>query len=134
MPQAGCDLPPVLVRLGHFLLIFALLAATGGHWAVLQTVAWTNMLAINLRASSFEQALTKTFDGRNPCAICKQISAGKKSEKKTEFPAWATKLEFVAERAAFVFTAPKAFRLLPETSSPLLERAHQPPVPPPRPA
>ena len=36
-------------KLGHILLIVALLAAVGGHWIVLQSVAWTNMLAGNLR-------------------------------------------------------------------------------------
>lgn len=122
----------VFVRLGHIFLMLALLAATGGHWSVLQTVAWTNMLAHNLRTSSIEAALIKTFDGKNPCGLCKQISAGKQSEKKTAFPTLVKKLEFVSARPVFVFTAPTDFRFLPESTSILPELALQPPVPPPR--
>jgi len=122
----------VFHRLGHLFLIPALLAATDGHWAVLQTVAWTNMLANNLRTDSIEEALTKTFDGKNPCTMCRQISAGKKAEKKAEFPTLARKLEFCSERPAIVFSAPTDFRRLPEPSVILRELAHQPPAPPPR--
>ena len=102
----------MFVRLGHFLLILALLAATGGHWTMLQTVAWMNMLANNLRTESIAAALTKTFDGKNPCAMCKQITAGKKTEKKTAFPTLAKKLEFYSERPVIVFLAPADFRLV----------------------
>lgn len=122
----------MFVRLGHLLLILALLAATGGHWAVLQTVAWTNMLANNLRTDSMAAALTNTFDGKHPCQLCKQISAGKKSEKKAEIPPWVKKLEFVSGRAGFVFTAPEVSRLRPETNPSFAALIHQPPVPPPR--
>ena len=122
----------MFVRFGHLLLILALLAATGGHWTVLQTVAWTNMLAHNLRTDSISSALTKTFDGRNPCKLCRQIAAGKTSDRKTELPTLVKKLEFVSARAAFVFTAPQDFQLLPKFNSPFPSLTRQPPVPPPR--
>jgi hypothetical protein len=131
LSQAGCDLPPVFVRLGHILLILALLAATGGHWAVLQTVAWTNMLANNLRTSSIEEALTKTFDGKNPCSMCQKISAGKKAEKKAEFPTLAKKFEFCSERPAFVFSAPTDFRVVVFHFDRLTAWSEAPPTPPP---
>jgi hypothetical protein len=95
----------VITRFGHWLLILALLAATGGHWAVLQTIAWTNMLAKNLRTNSMGVAFTRTCDGKNPCAMCKRIAAGKKSEKTAEFPTLTKQLEYWAQRAAFVFSA-----------------------------
>ncbi len=90
------------------------------------------MLANNLRTGSIEEALTKTFDGKNPCSLCKQISAGKKAERKAEFPTLVKKLEFCTERPSFVFSAPSDFCRLPETFTPLLKLANQPPVPPPR--
>jgi hypothetical protein len=121
----------VFVRLGHALLIVAFLAATGGHWAVLQTVAWTNMLADNLQTTSLSNALTKTFDGKHPCTMCKEISAGKKSEKKAEFPTLGTKLEFVSERPAFVFSAPSDFRLVTALTVTLTTWSEAPPTPPP---
>jgi hypothetical protein len=122
----------VLIRIGHGLLIVALLAATGGHWALLQTVAWSNMLASNLRTDSFSEAVAKTFDGRHPCKMCQAISAGKKSEKKTEFPSPGKRLEFICERGAFVFAAPSEDRLVTEVRSRERQLPHRPPVPPPR--
>jgi hypothetical protein len=123
---------PVFVRLGHVLLILALLGATGGHWAVLQTIAWADMLAKNLQTESVTAALTKTFDGEHPCKMCKQISAGKKAEKKAELPLQIKKLEFVSERPILVFSAPHDFRLAPSLLSELDGLTHRPSVPPPR--
>ncbi len=122
----------MLVRLGHALLIAALLVATGGHWAVLQTVAWTNMLASNLRTESFDAAVAKTFDGQHPCKLCKVISAGKKSERKSEFPTLAKKLEFVSDRLVFVFSPPQDFRLAPDFAAFVSSTSNRPLVPPPR--
>ncbi|MGC3956616.1 MAG: hypothetical protein QM813_01165 [Verrucomicrobiota bacterium] len=119
-------------KLGHVLLILALLGATGGHWAVLQTIAWADMLATNLQTESVGDALTKTFDGAHPCKMCKQIAAGKKAEKKAEFPLQLKKLEFVDERPVFVFATPRAFRLVPVLFSELDGLNHRPSVPPPR--
>lgn len=122
----------VFKRISHALLITALTAVIGGHWAVLQTVAWTTMLADNLRECSLTQAVQKTFDGKHPCALCKQISAGKKSEKKSEFTPELRKLEFTHAGTRFVFAAPTQFRLLAERADSLRSLALSPPVPPPR--
>jgi len=119
-------------KLGHLFVIVALLTATGGHWAVLQSVAWTTMLAGNLRTDSLEVAVTKTFDGQHPCNLCKVVSAGKKSEKQTESPTLAKKLEFISARPVFVFVRPQGFRLLPELEIFFHQSSSQPPVPPPR--
>jgi hypothetical protein len=124
--------PRVFKRIGNALLITALIAAIGGHWAVLQTVAWTTMLADNLRDCSLTQAVEKTFDGKHPCALCKQISAGKKSEKKTEFQIELKKFEFTHAASRFLFSAPSSFCTLSENSKSHLNFTSAPPVPPPR--
>ena len=78
------------------------------------------------------EALVKTFDGKHPCALCKAIAAGKKSEKKSEFPVAGKKFEFSYSVTVFVFSAPTHFW----KASGLEESAdslnHAPPVPPPR--
>ncbi|MBE0540778.1 MAG: hypothetical protein IH623_05275 [Verrucomicrobia bacterium] len=125
--------PDVFARLGHVLLIVALLAATGTHWAVLQSVAWTTMLVDNLRTVPLREAVERTFDGKHPCKLCHEISKGKAAEKNTEFPTWAKKLEFVAQRPIFVFSTPTHYRLVPEFFSAATDRPHRPPIPPPRP-
>ena len=78
------------------------------------------------------EALVKTFDGRHPCGLCKAIAAGKKSEKKSEFPVAGKKFEFSYSATVFVFSAPTHFW----EARGLEERAyslnHAPPVPPPK--
>lgn len=122
----------MFVRLGHVLLILALLGATGGHWVVLQTIAWADMLATNLQTESLSDAITKTFDGKSPCKMCKQISAGKSAEKKSELPFQMKKLEFVFPRPAGLVFAPQDFRIAPESTFYLESVPHRPSVPPPR--
>ena len=72
----------VVRKLRHWLLIALCTLALGGHWALLQTVAWTNMLATNLRTCPFGEALTKTFDGKHPCSLCLAITEGHGKERK----------------------------------------------------
>ena len=122
----------MFLKLGHVLLIVALLGTVGGHWAVLQSVAWTNMLAENLREVSVTGAFEKTFDGQHPCRLCEAITAGKKSEKKSELPKPLQKIEFVSECPVLVFSPPHDFRLVPNLSFGLHNFSSKPPVPPPR--
>lgn len=70
---------------GYPLLFLAMFSIAGGHWAVLQTVAWTGMAIKYSRDSSLAAALTKTFSGKAPCNMCKTIEAGK--EKESRLPA-----------------------------------------------
>jgi hypothetical protein len=122
----------VVKKLGHLLLILALLGATGGHWAVLQTIAWADMLATNLQTESVGTAITKTFDGAHPCKMCKQISTGKQEEKKSDLPMQLKKLEFVSARPIGVVFAPQNFCFTPESVFTFDSLPHRPSVPPPR--
>ncbi|MGP8217924.1 MAG: hypothetical protein ACLQPI_00570, partial [Limisphaerales bacterium] len=95
-------------------------------------VAWTTMLADNLRTGSFAEAVTHTFDGKHPCCLCKAIAAGKKSEKKSEFTLQLKKLEFPPSPGNFVFVAPSQFRLLPQADTFADALTQAPPTRPPR--
>jgi hypothetical protein len=78
------------------------------------------------------EALAKTFDGKHPCALCKQIAKGKATEKQSEFPPAGKKFEFSYAAVDFVFRAPTHYwtvRGLDERANPL---NHAPPVPPPK--
>ena len=70
---------------GYSLLFLAMFSIAGGHWAVLQTVAWTGMAIEYSKDSPLAAALTKTFSGKAPCKMCKTIEAGK--EKESRLPA-----------------------------------------------
>jgi hypothetical protein len=48
----------------------------GGHWGMLQMVAWTGMLIDYSRDNSFATAVAMTFDGEHPCAICHEVDRG----------------------------------------------------------
>jgi hypothetical protein len=122
----------VFYRLGHVLLIVALLCATGSHWVMLQSVAWATMLAENARTDSFQTALTKTFDGRHPCALCKQIAQGRQSEKKSDPQLDLKKLEFFSQPVVFIINSPTRFVLSGGRDSTAAQLPHSPPVPPPR--
>jgi hypothetical protein len=122
----------VFVRIGKIFLVLALVAMLGAHWALLQTVAWTTMLADNLHSDSFCAAVTETFDGNHPCEMCKAIAAGKKSEKKTGFSFQTQKLEFPPMNEIFALIAPSQFQLLPLENSSAKSSAQKPLLRPPR--
>ena len=120
------------VRFGKIFVIVALIATTGLHWVALQSVAWTTMLADNLRTHSITEAVTQTFDGRHPCCLCKAIVAAKKSEKKSEFTLQVQKLEFPPAKANPVLIAPSDFQLLPQVNFFTESLTQKPLIPPPR--
>lgn len=126
------DKTTVFSRIGHVLLIVALLGATGAHWGVMQSFAWAQMFANNSRTENFTEALSETFDGKHPCALCRQIAQGKRSDKKTDVQLETRKLEFFNQAGAFVVNAPTAFVLLAEPIANWQSIFHAPPVPPPR--
>jgi hypothetical protein len=122
----------VISRFGHVLLIIALLGATGTHWFVLQSVAWTAMFADNLHSGSISDAIERTFDGKHPCRLCREINNGKQSEKKSDVRFEWKQLEFSFAPDVFRFDPPMQFPRIqsPNDSAGLL--THAPPVPPPR--
>jgi hypothetical protein len=64
--------------------VSVLVLSLGLHWALLQTVAWTGMLLTYSRGTSLSEAVTKTFDGQHPCALCKFVENGRAEEKEQE--------------------------------------------------
>jgi hypothetical protein len=123
----------VFVRLGKIFVVISLVTMLGAHWALLQTAAWTMMLANNLATHSLSESLARTFDGKYPCPICKAIAAAKKSQKKSEFTLQTKKLEFPPAKENIVLFAPSDFQLLPMPASLSSESFMQKPLtPPPR--
>jgi hypothetical protein len=60
----------------------ALCSLTGGHWMVLQTVAWAQMLRDYSKSTPIAEAIERTFSGGYPCGMCIKISKGKREEEK----------------------------------------------------
>lgn len=122
----------MFARCGKFLVIAALVLATGAHWAALQTVAWTAMLANNLCTQSVSEAVSNTFDGAHPCPMCKAIAAGKKSEQKSAAVSPPLKMEFPPAAEKLVLVSPARFSWLPSVEFSAAAAFARPPVPPPR--
>lgn len=119
-------------RCGKILVLLALVFSTGLHWAALQTVAWTTMLAANLGSDSFSEAVSNTFDGDHPCPLCKAVSAGKKSENKSDANALKLKLEFPPVAEKFVLISPPPIFVDDTAEISSGSSFLKPPVPPPR--
>jgi len=80
-------------RLGILLSCLAMFFIAGGHLAVIQAVAWTQMVKDFSQTATVAEAVAKTFSGKNPCKLCKSVTKasaeddkvpGIKAEKKTE--------------------------------------------------
>lgn len=122
----------MLQRLPRLAVVIALASSIGLHWAFFQSVAWMGMVISYSQQAGFQQALVKTFDGKHPCALCKEIARDKQSERKTTFPLELKKFEFLCVQARFVFTAPAEFWYLRGTEDCLRSVVQPPPTPPPR--
>jgi hypothetical protein len=117
--------------------LLAVLLANGGHWAVLQSIAWTRMIVDYSRDNSLSEAVEMTFDGEHPCKMCHKIREGRqqeendrpvlKWEKLPEFPLEAHRV--AVPRPPTGGDDPIAFALTLRS-----DFLPTPPTPPPRPA
>ncbi|MEQ2008463.1 MAG: hypothetical protein ABMA26_16915, partial [Limisphaerales bacterium] len=81
----GCHPSPVLFkRAAKVAVILAVALSIGLHWALLQSVAWTGMFVSFAQQTTFQEAFTKTFSGKNPCRLCKLVREGQQSEKQQQ--------------------------------------------------
>ena len=119
-------------KFAQFLIVASLIVTIGGHWAVLQTIAWAGMAISYSKNAPLTDALVKTFDGKHPCQLCKAVKAGKQAERKEATLKVETKLDFWLARAASLLDAPMPFVVLPGESDSVQPRAEPPPTPPPR--
>ena len=125
----------------RFCAVFCLLAmffAGGGHWLVLQSVAWGRMLVDYSRNASLSTAIEQTFDGEHPCPMCTQIKKGRTAEQQSEQKSpWAspTKAPEPMCLPAIVGVPPAKFVRLPHLGEAAVDLAswrEPPPTPPPR--
>lgn len=119
-------------RLLDLSVAFALIMAVGGHWALLQSIAWVSMAVNYSRDASFEVALQKTFDGRHPCKLCLAVKEGKEQEQKSVVLKMDTKLDLLC-LDQFAYLPPDLpFTLLSSGADCARSRPQAPPLPPPR--
>jgi len=117
---------------GYPLLFLAMFSIAGGHWAVLQSVAWTGMLIEYSQSSSLRAAVIKTFGGKAPCQMCRTIEEGRQKETKLPATLKADKKcdKFFSAPVAFLeVPAPVPFSYPPVSNESASSRASSPPAP-----
>lgn len=117
----------------------ALAASIGLHWAAMQGVAWMGMFAEFSRTHSMGEAVSMTFDGRHPCALCLLVQDGAaRDQGQQDDGAPATRHDFklsliweVPGTALLTGPSPERQPHVPRRDRPT-GRLEAPPVPPPR--
>ena len=114
------------------LMAAALFLSAGGHLALLQGVAWANMIRDYSRGGSLTQAVEKTFDGKHPCPLCKKIAAQRSHDEKAPVTVKAEKkAEVFLASASTLIPLPVvgSFAYPPHPFLNALEQLSAPPVP-----
>ena len=119
-------------RITHLVVLAAFVLSCGGHWCVLQCVAWAGMIHEYSQVVPLTEAVSMTFSGKYPCALCKAIAEKKQSEndKLCSLDKYEKKF-FPPVAPAATAPAPVAF-VYPGYLNFLQGRSEPPPTPPPR--
>jgi hypothetical protein len=104
----------------------------GGHWLVLQTTAWVQMVVQYSSSDGFEAAFSKTFDGQHPCELCNKIAQKKATEKKQLVQSAFGKTNLLAQENYLTLHPPTLFWPLRAAEDAFCKASHKPQVPPPR--
>ncbi len=72
-----------------------LIVSMGWHLALFQTIAWGNMLVDFSSTGTLAEAVQKTFDGKNPCALCKAVEKSKEQDSKKPLVQLGVKMDLV---------------------------------------
>jgi hypothetical protein len=122
----------------RLLLVWALLIAGGGHWALLQSVAWTGMIVSFSRQSTLHESVVRTFSGEAPCSMCVAIADGIQDEARNRADASrpapeSTRLFGLVESHHRVpFSRDQGQKASMTLPSPRSQPADEPLLPPPR--
>ena len=110
----------------------AMACALGLNWDFLQSIAWLSMFAQNLQSLPATRALQQTLDGKHPCALCKAVAAGKKSDRRSPGLSLVKKLKGLSPEISLAAADPAPAPVTREPSPPPTSPAYAPPRPPPR--
>jgi hypothetical protein len=121
-------------RLTHVIILAAFVFSLGGHWYILQGLAWANMIREYSQVVPFTQAVGMTLSGQYPCSICKAIAEHKSTDQQKAFTLDQNEKKFTLPATLVMFRPAASPILYPDLVSLLQLRSEAPPTPPPRPA
>ncbi len=122
----------MLRALGLPFICLAMFSIAGGHWAVLQGIAWVQMVHQYSQYVSVAEAVEKTFSGEAPCSMCKKIAAAKHKEEKAPATVKLDKkaeILSIAENELLQKPAARDFAWLRPVGTSFDARADAPPTP-----
>lgn len=113
--------------------VLAIFLSSGGHWAVLQSVAYTRMLVEFAQKDPLGAAIRKAFDGQHSCSLCPTIRDGFNKQRNTVRMATGERLpEFIPQSSGvLLFTLTRELDI-PFVRSSYTDFSTAPPKPPPR--
>lgn len=122
--------------LHHFGVAACLLAifiSAGGHWAVLQSVAYTRMVVEFALEGPLSAAVKKAFDDRYACSLCPKIRHGCDNERKAPSKLGEMQQpELLVASGALLYFAPSVIAEVAFVASRQIDFSNGPPKPPPR--
>ena len=105
----------------------------GLHWTLIQSVAFVGMAVRYSQNDPLPTALSKTFNGQNPCSICILVKDGRAAESKNDTQTDQVKNDFLWAVIPGLVFAPAEFHwVTPNFGSIALQRDSAPPFHPPR--
>lgn len=134
--MAGVSTQPSFPLTSRVAALLAALLMSLGPLGLLQAVAWTGMALDYGSRYGVAAGLERTFDGKHPCPLCKEIAKARQSDKESKSAVTITPVNFscvvacgTKEPFAFpprqeitYFVGPNFFAV----------RTERPPLPPPR--
>jgi hypothetical protein len=129
-PNARQRLLPHLAR--QALVLFVCLSL-GMHWALLQGIAWTGMLLSFASEGTVIEAVEKTFNGQNACALCRKVKEGQSSDEQPQQKGQTVKkIDAVLVQTARLVTPPGKTIVFAVISEEGTRTNARPEMPPPR--
>ena len=121
-------------KLIQYTVVILLIVLIGGHWFLLQSVAWVAMFNRFSQNNSLATALIKTFDGKHPCQLCKIIEENRKSDRKKDAVKVGIKIDcfLLKDQSAPNRPDTRLSNRFVVFSELALTRYERPPTPPPR--
>ena len=119
-------------RAGRVLSVVALAYLVGGHWAILQGIAWAGMVSQYSQHQDLGTALVQTFDGKHPCPLCLAIAKKRQTEDRRVVQSVVGKLLAVLLESAWTALQPGKSFVYFEVDYRPEGRRTAPPIPPPR--
>jgi hypothetical protein len=101
---------------------------------MLQSVAWLSMIVRYAQDYPLREAITMTFDGQHPCAICVFVAEGMRQEAQQDQPHLLPlpRLESVPCELGPALFPPAVMDLCESSQTLPAGRSDAPPAPPPR--